>query len=57
LRWIQTDLDDQALKLKIPSGGAMALDERGRRVMIFSNEWSMNYYREKKQIFSFRSPT
>lgn len=57
LRWIDTPLDDEAMKLKIPSGGAFALDEQKRRVLIFSNEWSLNYYREKNpDIHLFDSP-
>lgn len=57
LRWIQTDLDDAALKLKIPSGGALAVDEHGKRVMTFSNEWSLNFFREKNtNIQLFDSP-
>jgi len=57
LRWIQTDLDDATLKLKIPSGGAMAADELGRRVLIFGSDWSLNYYRDKNpDILLFDSP-
>ena len=57
LRWIQTDLDDDALKLKAPSGGAFAVDEQGRRVLIFGSEWSMNYYKDKNpDILLFDSP-
>lgn len=57
LRWIQTDLDDETLQLKVPSGGAFAVDEAGRRVLIFGSEWSMNYYRDKNpDILLFDSP-
>lgn len=47
LRWIDTEWDDELLKLKMPSGGAFGLDEEKRRVLIFPSEWSLNYYREK----------
>lgn len=49
LRWIKSDLDDATLAESLPFESAIAFDESGRRVVLFSSEWSMQHFQERQQ--------
>jgi peptide chain release factor 3 len=44
-RWVDSDLADKDLKL--PGDSCLVRDDRGRRVALFANDWSLRYYRER----------
>lgn len=57
LRWIDSALDDEALKKLLPSGAALAYDDQERRVILFDSEWSLKYFANKNaSIVFFDSP-
>ncbi|MFH2051968.1 MAG: peptide chain release factor 3 [bacterium] len=43
-RWVDSELADKDLEL--PGDSLLVRDDRGRRVALFVNEWSLGYYRE-----------
>jgi peptide chain release factor 3 len=49
LRWIECDLEDDPLAELLPYETAMGFDEHGRRVLLFSSDWSMEHFQEKHQ--------
>ena len=49
LRWIQCDLSDDLLTELLPYESVIAFDENGRRVILFSSDWSMEHFVERHQ--------
>ena len=47
LRWVESALDDTALTELLPYEAAIAFDENGRRVLLFTSEWSMEHFVER----------
>ena len=48
LRWISLDTERELIdKMVLPAGAAVALDTSEREVILFTSEWSMNYFKEK----------
>ena len=44
-RWLQSDVADEAMTM--PSGTRLALDRKGQRVVLFSDDWTRQYFQEK----------
>ncbi|HSU69278.1 MAG TPA: peptide chain release factor 3 [Tepidisphaeraceae bacterium] len=44
LRWLAPDTDLEALETSLPSGAKIAFDAEERPVVLFPNEWSINYF-------------
>ncbi len=44
-RWVDSALEDEGLRL--PTDACLARDDRGRRVALFGNKWSLRFYRER----------
>ena len=49
LRWVECDLSDDLLTDLLPYESVIAFDEHGRRVILFSSEWSMEHFVERHQ--------
>ena len=49
LRWIKCDLSDDLLTELLPYESVIAFDENGRRVILFSSDWSMEHFAERHQ--------
>jgi len=49
LRWVQCDLSDELLADMLPYESVIAYDEDGRRVILFSSEWSMEHFLDRHQ--------
>ena len=49
LRWVESDLSDDLLVELLPYESVIAFDENGRRVILFSSEWSMEHFMERHQ--------
>jgi peptide chain release factor 3 len=48
MRWLSPEIDDEAQKkLILPAGAAWANDSEERTIVLFTSEWSMNYFKEK----------
>ncbi len=47
LRWIETSLDDEALRNALPYRSELARDNRDRQVVLFHNAWSVSGFAEK----------
>lgn len=48
LRWISPDVSlEEADKMLLPAGSALAFDSEERLVLLLSSEWSMNYFYDK----------
>jgi len=48
MRWSPPDMtNDEQNKILLPAGAAWALDSKDRPVILFTSEWSMNYFIEK----------
>jgi peptide chain release factor 3 len=47
LRWVHSDLSDELLTDLLPYESVIAFDENGRRVLLFSSEWSMEHFVER----------
>lgn len=47
LRWVECDLSDDLLLECLPYESSIAFDETGRRVLLFTSEWSMEHFQEK----------
>ena len=47
LRWVESAPDDAALTDLLPYEAAIAFDETGRRVLLFTSEWSMEHFVER----------
>lgn len=47
LRWVESSLDIEGVKLILPHGGALAHDDQERMVMLFDTEWSLKCFSEK----------
>ncbi len=47
LRWVESKLENEDLKKLLPQGGALALDDQKRRVILFEAEWSLKYFSDK----------
>ncbi len=45
MRWLAGDYD--AAKIILPAGAAIAEDSQERNIMLFTSEWSLNYFIEK----------
>jgi peptide chain release factor 3 len=49
LRWIKCDLSDDLLSELLPYESVIAFDENGRRVVLFSSDWSLEHFTERHQ--------
>jgi len=50
LRWIDEDiLEKKADEILLPAGAAWAFDGENRPVILFTSEWSLNYFMEKNR--------
>jgi peptide chain release factor 3 len=50
LRWIETDVfNERYQNIVLPAGAAWATDGDGRPVILFTSEWSLNYFFEKNK--------
>ena len=49
LRWVQSDLDDDALAGILPYESVVVFDEHQRRALLFTSEWSMDYFWERNR--------
>ncbi|HZW38133.1 MAG TPA: peptide chain release factor 3 [Ignavibacteriaceae bacterium] len=48
LRWIsKANNPEDIAKIVLPAGASIALDSEEREVILFTSEWSMNYFKEK----------
>jgi peptide chain release factor 3 len=47
LRWVRSDLSDELLTELLPYESVIAFDESGRRVLLFTSEWSMEHFLER----------
>jgi peptide chain release factor 3 len=47
LRWVECDLSNDLLSELLPYESVIAFDETGRRVLLFTSEWSMEHFQEK----------
>lgn len=48
LRWLSPSIEeDEINKLILPAGAAIALDSKENKVILFTSEWSLNYFKEK----------
>ncbi|QQS37716.1 MAG: peptide chain release factor 3 [Ignavibacteriales bacterium] len=48
LRWLSPEINDEAQKnILLPAGAAFASDSDERTVILFTSEWSLNYFKEK----------
>jgi len=48
MRWLDPEIDfDKQSKILLPAGAAYALDSEERTVILFTSEWSLNYFKEK----------
>ncbi len=47
LRWIETSLDDAALKDALPYNAVLGRDSRERQVVLFQNAWSVSGFMER----------
>ena len=58
LRWIQCDLSDDLLTEILPYESVIAFDENGRRVILFSGDWSMEHFveRHREKVALSHSP-
>ncbi len=50
LRWIKTDMDNEALKAALPYKAVLGRDDKNRRVVLFDSVWSV-------QIFADNNPS
>jgi peptide chain release factor 3 len=46
-RWVESALEDEPLQRCLPLGANMAKDDQGRRIVLFTSEWSMQYMVDK----------
>ena len=48
MRWLSPDISaEQQSQILLPAGAAWALDSEERTIVLFTSEWSMNYFIEK----------
>jgi peptide chain release factor 3 len=48
LRWISPEhTEEEITQIVLPAGAAFALDSEERQVILFTSEWSLNYFFEK----------
>ena len=48
MRWLNPDIDsEKQLTILLPAGAAYAFDSAERTVILFTSEWSLNYFKEK----------
>jgi peptide chain release factor 3 len=47
LRWVKCDLNDDLLAELLPYESTIAYDENGRRVLLFTSDWSMEHFTER----------
>jgi peptide chain release factor 3 len=47
LRWVQSDLNDDLLTELLPYESVVAFDENGRRVLLFTSDWSVDHFLER----------
>jgi len=46
-RWVDSPLDDEELTRHLPLGANLAKDDRGRRAVLFTSEWSRQYLEDR----------
>jgi peptide chain release factor 3 len=58
LRWIKCDLSDELLTELLPYESVIAFDESGRRVVLFTSDWSVEHFveRHKEKVSLSHSP-
>jgi peptide subunit release factor RF-3 len=44
LRWVDSPLINADLAKGLPQGGTLAIDDQGRRVLLFTTDWYLRYY-------------
>jgi peptide subunit release factor RF-3 len=44
---VESALEDEPLQRCLPLGANMAKDDQGRRIVLFTSEWSMQYMVDK----------
>lgn len=49
LRWLEP-LSEEHLKIVLPQGAVMAVDDQGRKALLFSDNWSFKYFSEKNPL-------
>lgn len=49
LRWVDSTLNNADLAAGLPQGGTLAIDDQGRRVLMFTTEWYLRYYADNHQ--------
>jgi len=47
LRWVAPELENREHEFVLPAGAAWAVDTKDRLVILFTSEWSLNYFKEK----------
>jgi peptide subunit release factor RF-3 len=48
LRWISPEVNTESLdNIVLPAGAAIANDSSEEPVILFTSEWSLNYFKEK----------
>lgn len=47
MRWVSPDLENRESEFVLPAGAAWALDTKDRSIILFTSEWSLNYFKEK----------
>jgi len=53
LRWFESTLEDDDIRMKLPQGAAVAKDDQDRRVMLFTTDWSYRYFAENNTSIKF----
>jgi len=47
LRWVDSAMNDEELTALLPSGATLARDDQNQRVLLFTTDWSLDYFLEK----------
>ena len=47
LRWLDDSVGDEFLSRSLPHQSEIALDDMGRKVILFNSEWMLQYFCEK----------
>ncbi|MDP2683375.1 MAG: peptide chain release factor 3 [Deltaproteobacteria bacterium] len=53
LKWLGSSPENKVLEGRLPQGGALATDDQERRVILFSSDWSLNYFSENNPAIEF----
>ncbi|MBZ0200200.1 MAG: peptide chain release factor 3 [Ignavibacteriaceae bacterium] len=47
MRWIAPEYENKENEIMLPAGAAWALDTKDRTAILFTSEWSLNYFKDK----------